>query len=163
METTVYVALGSNLGDRHANIRLAIARLADLAVGAVEASSMYETDPQEMEDDAGMFVNAAARFRTALEPRTLLAALQKIEADLGRPPDHGFNTSRTIDLDLIAFGDRIISEAGLEVPHPRAADRVFVLMPLAEIDSGLRLPGTKGTVREMLRSILERGESGADC
>lgn len=133
METRVYVALGSNLGDRVNNLRQAIARLTLIATSEIDQSSFYMTDPQDMEDDAQEFANAVVGFDTALTPRQLLAATQAIEVDMGRPANHGCNDSRIIDIDIIIYGNQVVSEADLVIPHPRAHARAFVLMPLAEI------------------------------
>lgn len=133
METRVYVALGSNLGDRVNNLRQAIARLTLIATSEIDQSSFYMTDPQDMEDDAQEFANAVVGFDTVLSPRQLLAATQAIEVDMGRPADHARNDSRIIDIDIIIYGDEVVSESDLVIPHPRAHARAFVLMPLAEI------------------------------
>ncbi len=154
METRVYVALGSNVGDRRGYVREAISRIENLGVSALLASSIYYTDPQDMEDDAEEFANAAISFETTLSARELLAALQQIERDLGRPADHGHNTSRTIDLDIILYGDEVIDTADLQVPHPRAFERTFVLMPLAEIAPDALIAGR--TARELLASQIGR-------
>lgn len=152
MVTRVLVALGSNVGDRLGYIREATARLEQLASGRIESSSIYFTDPQDMEDDAEEFANAAVAFDTALPPKQLLAGLQRIEEELGRPGDHAHHVSRTIDLDIIVFGEETIDEADLKVPHPRAHERLFVLMPLVELAPDVRL-GTR-TVRQWLVSAL---------
>ncbi|MDZ7684240.1 MAG: 2-amino-4-hydroxy-6-hydroxymethyldihydropteridine diphosphokinase [Gammaproteobacteria bacterium] len=131
--TRVLIALGSNLGDRAGHVRAAMEALEKIAAGPVTASSIYYTDPQDMEDDAEGFANAAASFDTGLSAHELLAALQEIEVAMGRPPDHGHNASRTIDLDIITYGEARIADEHLEVPHPRAQERRFVLMPLVEI------------------------------
>lgn len=133
METRVYVALGSNLGDRVNNLRQAIARLALIATSEIDQSSFYMTDPQDMEDDSQEFANAVVGFDTALSPRQLLAATQAIEVDMGRPANHRRNDSRIIDIDIIIYGNEVVSEVDLVIPHPRAQVRAFVLMPLAEI------------------------------
>lgn len=148
----VLVALGSNLGDRAGYVREAIARLGALAVGPVRASSIYTTDPQDMEDDAEEFANAAAGFETALSARDLLNALLAIEEELGRPREHGYHESRTIDLDIVSYGGAHIDEEDLKVPHPRAHERRFVLLPLNEIAPDTELGGVK--VRDHLRRLL---------
>jgi 2-amino-4-hydroxy-6-hydroxymethyldihydropteridine diphosphokinase len=155
METSVYVALGSNLGNREENIRAAIARLADLASGAVEQSSFYETEPLGM--DAPLFINAVVGFHTHLSPEELLVALQGIEVDMGRPADHRENDSRTIDLDIICYGDLRIDAPNLELPHPRAHLRSFVLVPLAEIAPALVLPGQSKTAQELANGCRPAG------
>ena len=146
--TRVYVALGSNLGNRDANVKSAAAKLGEMAVGEVRLSSLYRTAPEEM-DDAPDFVNAVAGFDTTLSARALLHALQGIEVAMGRPARHGVNESRCIDLDIVAYGDCRIDEPDLVIPHPRAAQRAFVLVPLAEIAPDLRLPGQSATVSRL--------------
>lgn len=140
METLVYVALGSNLGDRESMIGEAVARLSKLATGQVRVSSLYVTEPEGM-GVAPDFLNAVAAFTTNLAPEELLAGLQAIETMLGRPAGHKANQSRTIDLDLIAFGDSCIDAPELKVPHPHAHLRDFVMVPLAELAPELVLPG----------------------
>lgn len=133
-----FVGLGSNLGDREETIRRALARLADL--GAVRSSSLRETDPVGVTDQP-RFLNAAVELETELTARDLLARLLAIERELGR--DRAVERRwgpRTIDLDLLLYGDDVIDEPGLAVPHPRLAERRFVLEPLHELDPKLVLP-----------------------
>lgn len=155
--TRVYVALGSNLGDRQANVREAIRRLAALAAGEVRASSIHLTAPEEMVDEAGEFANAVAGFDTTLDARELLAALQAIEVAMGRPATHAHHVSRVIDLDIISFGNKIINEPDLQIPHPGAHRRIFVLGPLAEIAGQLVLAGQSDPVNRLLQQ-LDAGE-----
>ena len=152
MVTRVLVALGSNVGDRAGYVREAMDRLETLAEDVVERSAIYMTDPQDMEDDAEEFANAAVSFRTRLTAVDLLSALQAIEVDMGRPRDHERNVSRTIDLDIIDFGGTELASKALTLPHPRAHERMFVLMPLMELAPDLALQGR--TVRERLRGLL---------
>ncbi|MEX0941126.1 MAG: 2-amino-4-hydroxy-6-hydroxymethyldihydropteridine diphosphokinase [Pseudomonadales bacterium] len=133
METRVYVALGSNQGDRVNNLRQAIAGLTSIASSDIDQSSFYLTDPLDMEDDAEEFANAVVGFKTSLTPWELLAATREIEVNMGRPVNHGRNESRVIDIDIILYGNEVVNEADLIIPHPRAHERAFVLMPLAEI------------------------------
>jgi 2-amino-4-hydroxy-6-hydroxymethyldihydropteridine diphosphokinase len=145
--TRVFVGLGSNLGDRELNLRRALERLEEL--GPVRASSFRETDPVGVTDQP-KFLNAAAELETDLPPRELLERLLEIERGLGR--DRATERRwgpRVIDLDLLLFGEEAIDEPGLTVPHPRLADRRFVLEPLCELNEDLTLPdGTR--VRELL-------------
>ena len=151
-ETRVFVGLGSNLGDRELNLRQALERLEE--VGPVRASSFRETDPVGVTDQP-KFLNAAAELATDLPPRELLERLLEIERELGR--DRATERRwgpRVIDLDLLLFGEEAIDEPGLTVPHPRLADRRFVLEPLCELNEDLALPdGTR--VRDLLASQLE--------
>lgn len=151
-ETRVFVGLGSNLGDRELNLRQALKRLEE--VGLVRASSFRETDPVGVTDQP-KFLNAAAELATDLSPRELLERLLEIERELGR--DRATERRwgpRVIDLDLLLFGEEAIDEPGLTVPHPRLADRRFVLQPLCELNEDLALPdGTR--VQDLLASQLE--------
>lgn len=151
-ETRVFVGLGSNLGDRELNLRQALKRLEE--VGLVRASSFRETDPVGVTDQP-KFLNAAAELATDLSPRELLERLLEIERELGR--DRATERRwgpRVIDLDLLLFGEEAIDEPGLTVPHPRLADRRFVLEPLCELNEDLALPdGTR--VQDLLASQLE--------
>jgi len=149
----VAVAIGSNLGDRHAHVRFAGAELVQLLT-RLKISSVYETSPVSVAVPPGLpgpqgdFLNAAAVGETSLQPRALLDALLAIEGARGRErPFPG--AARTLDLDLILFADRVIDQPGLRVPHPRFRDRAFVLQPLAEIAPDLRDPVTGRTVGEL--------------
>lgn len=148
--TTAYVALGSNLGDREAAIR----RAAEL-IGARRLSTIRETEPWGYADQP-RFLNAVAEVETELGPRALLERLLAVERELGRERTGPRYGPRTIDLDLLVHGDATVSEPGLEVPHPRLAERLFVLEPLAELAPALAIPGA-GTVQELLRGL----QSGA--
>ena len=133
-----YVGLGSNLGDRERNLRRAVARLAEL--GSVRSSSVRETDPVGIADQP-RFLNAAVELETELAPRDLLDRLLAIERELGR--DRALERRwgpRLVDLDLLLYGDEVVDEPGLTVPHPRLAERRFVLEPLHELDPELALP-----------------------
>jgi 2-amino-4-hydroxy-6-hydroxymethyldihydropteridine diphosphokinase len=140
------VALGSNLGDRERYLRLAVDELTAL-LASIRVSSRYDTAPVDVGPQP-RFLNAAAVGFTTLAPRSLLDTLLAIEARFGRMrPAPG--APRTLDLDLILYGDLIVSEPGLQVPHPRFRERRFVLEPLAEIAPELRDPATGATVREL--------------
>jgi 2-amino-4-hydroxy-6-hydroxymethyldihydropteridine diphosphokinase len=146
----VAVALGSNLGDRDAHLRGAVSALAGLLT-SIRISSFHDTAPVDV-DPQPRFLNAAAVGLSALDPRRFLEALLAIEARYGRTrPKPG--APRTLDLDLILYGDLIVSEPGLQVPHPRFRERRFVLAPLAEIAPELRDPVTGATVQELLAGL----------
>ncbi|HKO21408.1 MAG TPA: 2-amino-4-hydroxy-6-hydroxymethyldihydropteridine diphosphokinase [Candidatus Eisenbacteria bacterium] len=136
-----YVGLGSNLGEREATLREALARLGELdGIEVTAISSFRETDPVGNVDQP-RFVNAAAALETSLGPRELLDSLLEVERILGRDRSREERWGpRTIDLDLLLYGGETVDEPGLEVPHPRLAERAFVLEPLLELDPGLRLP-----------------------
>ena len=144
----VAIALGSNLGDRDTFLDDAEDRLATLLSGAV-ASARYETDPVGGLPDAPVFLNAVVVGTTLLGPRALLEALLAIEAAAGRERPF-VNAPRTLDLDLILYGDFVIDEPGLQVPHPRFRDRLFVLAPLAEV-AGDWIDPVSGLTVEQLR------------
>jgi 2-amino-4-hydroxy-6-hydroxymethyldihydropteridine diphosphokinase len=141
------IALGSNLGDRQAHLDYAVRRLADI-LSDLRVSSYLVTQPVGLPADAPSFLNAAAVARTAASARSLMQALLDIERERDRQRPHP-NASRTLDLDLVLFGDAIIDEPGLVVPHPRFRDRRFVLEPLAEIAPTLRDPVTGRSVAEL--------------
>ena len=153
--TRAYVGLGANLGDREATIRRAVELLAaDPEIEVAAVSSLRETDPVGYADQP-RFLNGAAALDTELSPRALLDRLLAVERELGRVrgerPRFG---PREIDLDLLLYGDRVVDEPGLTVPHPRLAERRFALEPLHELDPGLRLPDGRA-VRELLGPRLQ--------
>ena len=148
-----FVAFGSNLGDREATIRAALAALAaEPGVDVVAISSLEETDPVGYLDQP-RFLNGAAELRTELSPRALLDLLLAVEARFGRDrsavPAQG---PRTLDLDLLLYGNERIDEPGLRIPHPRLHERAFVLEPLAELDAALEVPG-KGPIQTLLAGL----------
>lgn len=136
-----YIGLGSNLGEREATLREALTRLGELdGVAVVAVSSFRETDPVGNVDQP-RFVNGAAEIETNLGPRELLDRLLEVERSLGRDRSREERWGpRTVDLDLLLYGDETVGEVGLEIPHPRLAERPFVLEPLLELDPELRLP-----------------------
>ncbi|MFN2542578.1 MAG: 2-amino-4-hydroxy-6-hydroxymethyldihydropteridine diphosphokinase [Chthoniobacterales bacterium] len=154
------VALGSNLGDRLANMRAARRAIVDLPkIGPpILASAIYETHPIGCEPEAGKFLNAVIEFEFGGEPVELLDQLIGIEQSLGRERDHARNVSRKIDIDLLYFGDRKIEHERLQLPHPRMHVRKFVLQPLADIRPELMLPPQTKTVRDLLAQSDEGGE-----
>ena len=136
------IGLGSNLGDRLASLRDARAALSRAAaVRVVDASALWETEPVGP-GEQGLYLNAALALETTLSPRALLDLLLEVERTLGR--DRGGDAvrwgPRTIDLDLLLWGDEVVEEEGLVVPHPRLHERAFVLRPLAEVAGGRRHP-----------------------
>ena len=147
--TVAYVGLGANLGDREATLRHALELLGE-HVELEAVSSFRETEPVGVSDQP-LFVNAAARIRTELPPRELLDVLLAIERTLGRERRERWGP-RTIDLDLLLYGDATVAEDRLAVPHPRLHERRFVLEPLAELDPALAVPG-RGQVSELLARL----------
>jgi 2-amino-4-hydroxy-6-hydroxymethyldihydropteridine diphosphokinase len=153
------IALGSNLGDRAAHLDFAAARLRSVLQDC-RVSSYYETVPEGVSGPQPRFLNAAAVGKTAIEPRSLLDLLLAIEGERGRErPRPG--AARTLDLDLILFGDRVVEEPILTVPHPRFRERRFVLEPLAEIAPNLVDPVGGQTVEELLRRVASPQDPGA--
>jgi len=151
---TVYIALGSNLGNRVANLLLAREQIASPHVRLTRASSIYETAPREILDQP-WFLNQVVAAETTLFPRQLLARLLGIEQEMGRQRTVA-KGPRLIDLDILLFGDAVIHAAGLEIPHPRMAERRFVLEPLAELAPALRPPRSSLTIQEMLNKVLDQ-------
>ncbi|HVX96475.1 MAG TPA: 2-amino-4-hydroxy-6-hydroxymethyldihydropteridine diphosphokinase [Polyangia bacterium] len=154
--TTAYLALGSNLGDRKALISAALERLEGAGVHVAARSPLYETDPVTP-DPQPLYLNGAARLETTLSARALLDLCLAIERDLGRERLAGASTPapRPIDLDVLLYGDAVIDEPGLLVPHPRLLARAFVRIPLAAVAApGLRHPVTGDALD---RAITEPG------
>jgi 2-amino-4-hydroxy-6-hydroxymethyldihydropteridine diphosphokinase len=150
MPNLVYLSLGSNIGDREAHLRDAIARLA--AEGRVVAvSSFYETEPVEVTDQS-WFLNCAVALETTDTPEQLMAALLRIEREMGRQRVQR-KGPRTIDLDILLFGDAIIDSPKLTIPHPAMHQRRFVLAPLAEIAPEVCHPILKKKIRELLDAL----------
>lgn len=147
--STVYLGLGANLGDREANIRRALEMLAERGVGVRVVSALIETEAVGGPAGQPLFVNGAALVETELSPRELLEVCNQVEAALGRDRSGGRWTARTIDIDILVYGQRVIDAPDLTVPHPRIVARGFVLEPLAEIAPGLSVPGTGKTVAEL--------------
>lgn len=148
-----FIALGSNLGDREATIRAAVAELdASEGVEVVAVSSLEETDPVGYLDQP-RFLNGAAELRTELAPLDLLELLLAVEARHGRDRTAGPPQGpRTLDLDLLLYGSEGLDEPGLELPHPRLHERLFVLRPLSELDPSLEVPG-KGPIQGLLAGL----------
>jgi len=144
--TLAYVGLGSNLGDREGTLLAAAERL-----GPHRLSRIVETEPWGYIDQP-RFLNAVAELETGLPPRGLLDRLLEIERGLGRVRNGPRYGPRTIDLDLLLYGDLVLAEPGLTVPHPRLAERLFVLEPLFELDPGLFVPGA-GPVEDLMRGL----------
>jgi 2-amino-4-hydroxy-6-hydroxymethyldihydropteridine diphosphokinase len=147
-----YIGVGANLGNREETIEQALDLLGRRdGVDVVAVSILRETDPVGFTDQP-RFLNGAAVVETGLEPRELLDALLAVERDLGRTREGPRFGPRTIDLDLLLFGDVEVSEPGLTVPHPRLMERAFALEPLAELDPDLEIPG-RGRVSDLLRGL----------
>jgi 2-amino-4-hydroxy-6-hydroxymethyldihydropteridine diphosphokinase len=154
-EEHVYVALGSNVGDRDRQLAAALAALsATDGIEVVAVSPVYETDPVGPPPQ-GAYLNAAVRLRTALTPVALLGRLLEIEAAQGRSRETTRDAARTLDLDLLFYGDRILLEPNLELPHPRLADRPFVLEPLCDLAADFVHPVLQRTVANLARRVRD--------
>ena len=147
----VAVALGSNLGDRAGHLDHAVSRLQGVIQG-LRVSRYHETAPVGVTGPQPLYMNAAAVGQTRLSPRALLDEMLAIERERGRARPHP-NAPRTLDLDLILFGNLVSEEAGLTIPHPRFRERRFVLEPLMELAPDLVDPVTRLTVRELLERM----------
>ena len=145
---TIYLSLGSNIGDRKANLHAAIERLAAPRLCVLRVSPIYETEPIDYTDQR-WFLNLVVEAETTLFPMQLLARTGKIERDLGRVRTVP-KGPRTIDIDILLYGNAVVHSAMLEIPHPRMAQRRFVLAPLADLAPDLRHPVTHLAVRQML-------------
>jgi 2-amino-4-hydroxy-6-hydroxymethyldihydropteridine diphosphokinase len=148
---TVYLSLGANLGNRQQNLRVAIEHLGPAGITVRRVSSIYETEPLDLAGQP-MFLNLVVEAETALMPLQLLSRTLRIERELGRKRTVP-KGPRTIDIDIVLYGSSVINTPELVVPHPRLAERRFVLEPLAELAPDLRHPVTRRTVREMLAGV----------
>ncbi len=160
MKETVYIGFGSNVGDRVDFCDRAVTLLSLLPHSRVTGVSLlYETEPVRDGADPGdgWFLNGVVQLETDVTPKSLLAVLREIERSLGRDQDNR-SGPRTIDLDILFYGDRIIDEPGLVVPHPRVHQRRFVLIPLSELAPLLTHPVTRRSVNQMLAEAEAQSE-----
>ena len=150
--TQAYVGLGANLGDRERTLRAAADALGgEAGIEVVAVSTLRETDPVGVGEQP-RYLNGVAELETSLFARELLDRLLAVEQRFGRVRSPGEHDPRTLDLDLLLFGDEVIDEPGLVVPHPRLHERRFVLEPLAELAPGLAVPGF-GEVESLLSGV----------
>lgn len=150
MRNLVYLSLGSNVGDREYHLRAAIARLGDEG-RVVSVSSLYETEPVEFTDQA-WFLNCVVALETTKTPELLMEAMLGIEQEMSRQRVRK-KGPRTIDIDIVLFGDTILDSPALTIPHPAMAQRRFVLEPMAEIAPEARHPVLKKTIQELLEEL----------
>lgn len=147
-----YIGLGANLGPREVTLlRAADLLAADSGIDVLEISQLRETDPVG-DVDQPSFLNGAVAVETTLSPRELLEVLRRVERELGRVRDGERWGPRTIDLDLLLYGDEIVDEEGLRVPHPRLHERRFALEPLVDLEPELEIPGL-GRVSDALAGL----------
>lgn len=154
---TVYIGIGSNLGDRLANLGEAIRRMGDVKrIKVVGVSGFYETEP-EGGPTQPRYMNGVARIETDIEPEELLVELKNIERAMGRKPVPERNLPREIDLDVLLYGRRVVDTAGLKIPHPKMHERAFVLKGLCEISPEVRHPVTGMTAEEIFEVLDKSG------
>ncbi len=150
MQDRVYLSLGSNVGDREDHLRGAITRLESIA-RVISVSSFYETEPMEVTNQP-WFLNCAVKVETTKMPKQLMAAILEMEREMGRLRTMK-KGPRTIDIDILLFGDAVVDSPEVTIPHPAMHERRFVLEPLAEIAPEARHPVFKKTVSEMLDAL----------
>lgn len=150
MKKLVYLSLGSNVGDRQATLRTAVGKLLNLG-NVLTVSSIYETEPVEFKEQP-WFLNCVVLMQTEMQPKFFFAGIQEIEKEMGRQRTQP-KGPRTIDIDILLFGNATINTTELTVPHPAMHQRRFVLAPLAEIAPDVKIPGFKRSARELLEAL----------
>jgi 2-amino-4-hydroxy-6-hydroxymethyldihydropteridine diphosphokinase len=153
---TVYISLGTNVGKREENLERAIAALGERGVRVTRRSAIYETEPVEVREQA-WFLNCVVEAETELMPVQLMRALLEIEREMGRRRRVP-KGPRVIDMDILLFGTSVVKTREVEIPHPRMAERRFVLAPMAEIAAEVRHPVLKRTIGELLSGLEDKSE-----
>jgi 2-amino-4-hydroxy-6-hydroxymethyldihydropteridine diphosphokinase len=149
----VVIALGSNIGDYNKHFEYAIEQLTENKVHDIVRSSIYLTKPIDCVEGTPDFYNMVVIGDYYGSPAELLEVTKQIEIDCGRPADHSSDEARTLDLDIILFGDWVVNTPDLVIPHPRAAERAFVLAPLAELNENFKFPDSKKTCKQLLDEL----------
>ncbi len=152
----IYLSLGSNLGDREANLESVIEEFPP-AIEVIVRSSIYQTEPWGFEDQPD-FLNMVAQGKTELAPRELLTYLKKIEKKIGRKPSFIYGP-RLVDVDILFYGEKVVDEIQLTIPHDKIPERAFVLVPLMEIAPDLKYPDSDQTISDLANSIDTSGVS----
>ena len=150
----IFLSLGSNLGDRESNLEKALSSLSP-HVNVVNQSSIYETEPWGFLDQPN-FLNQVLEGETNLSPLELIDYVKGIEKEIGRKPGRRFGP-RLVDIDILFYGDQIISKDGLSIPHKRMTERAFVLIPLNEIAPDLLIPGSSQTIKDLVSGLDPAG------
>jgi 2-amino-4-hydroxy-6-hydroxymethyldihydropteridine diphosphokinase len=151
----IFLSLGSNIGKREMQLDEAVDRLQAAGVQVLRKSSVYETEPQDLHDQP-WFLNLVLEVETRLSPIQLLAAIQEIEKAIGRNRDVS-KGPRTIDIDILLYGQAIVETGDIQIPHPRLDQRRFVLEPMKELVPDLRHPRSGRTMSELLRGVQDQG------
>lgn len=155
---TVYLSVGSNMGDKLANCKTGIDALSRYRIGSrVECSAFYRTEPQDLKDQ-DWFVNAVVKVTTPLDPFMLLKALQSIQSETGRKESTIRFGPRVLDLDILLFDDQVIDSPDLVIPHPRMHKRRFVLKPICDIDPLIIHPGLHRNMQSLLDRLEDDGQ-----
>ncbi|MDA0986423.1 MAG: 2-amino-4-hydroxy-6-hydroxymethyldihydropteridine diphosphokinase [Bacteroidetes bacterium] len=156
LNKNIYLGLGSNIEEKIANIKSANNKIASIENTVIEKySSFYETEPREFAEQEN-FINAVVKIKSSLKPEELFIKLKNIENELGRIPTFKYGP-RIIDIDILLFGDEIIETQILSIPHKKIVFRKFVLIPLAEIDSNLIIPGIEKNILQVLEICSDSG------
>lgn len=154
MSSSIYLSLGSNLGDRKVNLEKAIGKLREKGIQVVQASSIYETEPVDVPDQP-YFLNLVCQVKTEVEPETLLKVCQDVESEMHRVREKS-KGPRNIDIDIIFYDQRIVEKPLLKIPHPAWYRRNFVLIPLQEIAPDFQDPVTEKTVQQLQSESPDR-------